>query len=160
MKTYFITGRKCTSVYHLRVEASNSQGLEHTNNVNNKLAAEQNHHLNNINNNTTKEKVKLTQSQPNGTKSLPVLGTFVTGKGRYPSTTSLSGSEDSKEGRVIMNKLHRFLRQRSAPATGSPPPVISITKNDDEGHNKNNVTLKVPLLSKSEGKQILKKIFQ
>jgi len=134
MKTYFITGRKCTSVYHLRVEASNSQGLEHTNNVNNKLAAEQNHHLNNINNNTTKEKVKLTQSQPNGTKSLPVLG-----------------SEDSKEGRVIMNKLHRFLRQRSAPATGSPPPVISITKNDDEGHNKNNVTLKVPLLSKSEG---------
>ena len=50
-----------------------------------------------------------------------------------------------------MNKLHRFLRQRSAPATGSPPPTISITKNDDDAQIKNSVTLKVPLLSKSEG---------
>jgi len=136
MKTYFITGRKCTSVYHLKVEANISQ--HNTGNdqpyLNNKQVPEQNNHLNSINNNSTKDKVKLCESQPNGTKSLPVLG-----------------SEDSKEGRVIMNKLHRFLRQRSAPATGSPPPVISITKNDEDTQFKNNVTLKVPLLSKSEG---------
>ena len=50
-----------------------------------------------------------------------------------------------------MNKLHRFLRQRSAPASGSPPPTISITKNDDDTQIKHSVTLKVPLLSKSEG---------
>jgi len=136
MKTYFITGRKCTSVYHLRVEANNSHpttGHEQPYH-NNKQTTEQNNHLNSINNNSTKEKVKLSESQPNGTKSLPVLG-----------------SEDSKEGRVIMNKLHRFLRQRSAPASGSPPPTISITKNDDDTQIKNSVTLKVPLLSKSEG---------
>lgn len=136
MKTYFITGRKCTSVYHLRVEANISQ--QNTGHdqpyLNNKQGTEQNNHLNSINNNSTKEKVKLSESQPNGTKSLPVLG-----------------SEDSKEGRVIMNKLHRFLRQRSAPATGSPPPTISITTNVDDAPIKNSVTLKVPLLSKSEG---------
>jgi hypothetical protein len=76
MKTYFITGRKCTSVYHLRVEANNSQqntGHEQPY-LNNKQGTEQNNHQNSINNNSTKEKVKLSESQPNGTKSLPVLG--------------------------------------------------------------------------------------
>ena len=76
MKTYFITGRKCTSVYHLKVEANISQ--HNTGNdqpyLNNKQVPEQNNHLNSINNNSTKDKVKLCESQPNGTKSLPVLG--------------------------------------------------------------------------------------
>jgi len=133
MKTYFITGRKCTSVYHLRVEANNSlpEHLIINNKQTTTTTTQQN---NNINNNSTKEKVRLIDSQPNGTKSLPVLG-----------------SDDSKDGRVIMNKLHRFLRQRSAPASGSPPPTISITKNEEENNVKNNTTLTVPLLSKSEG---------
>ena len=67
---------------------------------------------------------------------------------------NLAGSDDSKDGRVIMNKLHRFLRQRSAPASGSPPPTISITKNEEENNVKNSTTLTVPLLSKSEGRNI------
>ena len=150
MRTYFITGRKCTSVYHLRVEANNSLPEQLV--INNKQTTTTTQQNNNINNNSTKEKVRLIDSQPNGTKSLPVLGKEEEIDVEDVIKDYPTGSEDTKDGRVIMNKLHRFLRQRSAPASGSPPPTISITKNEEENKIKNSTTLTVPLLSKSEGK--------
>ena len=89
MKTYFTTGRKCTSVYNRRVQGDNS--LPEYLIVNNKQMAE-------------------------------------------PSTATQQNNISTKDSRVIMNKLHGFLSQRSALASASPPPTMSITVNGEESN--------------------------
>ena len=82
MKTYFINGRKNSSMMITKSESDNVEVCK-----NNTL----NHHLNN----------NIIDSAE--AKSLP----------------SLETEPDKSEGKVIINKLHRFLRQRSVPANSN-----------------------------------------
>ena len=82
MKTYFINGRKNSSMMITKSESDNVEVCK-----NNSL----NHHLNN----------NIIDSAE--AKSLP----------------SLETEPDKSEGKVIINKLHRFLRQRSVPANSN-----------------------------------------
>ena len=82
MKTYFINGRKNSSMMITKSESDNVEVCK-----NNTL----NHHLNN-------NIIDSTEA-----KSLP----------------SLETEPDKSEGKVIINKLHRFLRQRSVPANSN-----------------------------------------
>ena len=82
MKTYFINGRKNSSMMITKSESDNVEVSK-----NNSL----NHHLNN----------NIIDSAE--AKSLP----------------SLETEPDKSEGKVIINKLHRFLRQRSVPANSN-----------------------------------------
>ena len=63
MSTYFITGRKPTSAYHLRIEKQEHLGGGNQNN-------------NPISKPQYEENLKNRIAQPNGTKSLPVLGSL------------------------------------------------------------------------------------
>ena len=89
MKTYFINGRKNSSMMITKSESDNVEVCK-----NNTL----NHHLNN----------NIIDSAE--AKSLP----------------SLETEPDKSEGKVIINKLHRFLRQRSVPANSN------LTGTDDD----------------------------
>ena len=51
-----------------------------------------------------------------------------------PSTATQQNNISTNESRVIMNKLHGFLRQRSVLASGSPPPTMSIAVNGEESN--------------------------
>ena len=82
MKTYFINGRKNSSMMITKSESDNVEVCK-----NNTL----NHHLNNNIIDSTEAK-------------------------RLPS---LETEPDKSEGKVIINKLHRFLRQRSVPANSN-----------------------------------------
>ena len=61
----------------------------------------------------------------------------------------IAGAEEVSEGKVIINKLHRFLRQRSVPA--------STAGSQDEAVATNN-NLKVQIISNSEGSSPMKEM--
>ena len=93
MSTYFITGRKPTSAYHLRIEKQEHlRGGNQNNNPINKPQYEEN--------------LKNRIAQPNGTKSLPVLGSLEEKVRQYLlyhlvfvifGTTTFSGVQDQPE---------------------------------------------------------------
>lgn len=69
-----------------------------------------------------------------------------------PNSAIIAGAEEVSEGKVIINKLHRFLRQRSVPAstasTGGSQEEAVVTNNN----------LKVQIVSNSEGSSPMKEM--
>lgn len=104
MKTYFISGRKDSSILMTKSESATD---------NFKVTS-----LNNINNNIMEAEAK----------SLPSLET---------SLDTPRDGETKEEGKVI-NKLHRFLRQRSVPANSNLSGVEDDKEDDNVVDEKNN----------------------
>jgi len=136
MATYFITGRKTTSSFHIKVEGQQqAEGsvLPTFNTRNSNLS---------VNNNDSEAgKATKTSDQNCGTKSLPIL----------EEEEKVGKGEEG--GRVIMNKLHRFLRQRSAPGSVPPPdpPTLKSVSECEEGEKIPNGNLQIPIVSKTNG---------
>ena len=99
MKTYFITGRKDSSILMTKSESATGNLMVTS--------------LNNINNNIMESEAK----------SLPSLET---------SLDTPRDGETKEEGKVIINKLHRFLRQRSVPANSNLSGVEDDKEDDDK----------------------------
>jgi len=133
MATYFITGRKTTSSFHIKVEGHQGEvgpPATFTGSVNNNEAED-------VEGKGQKNK------EPNiGTKSLPVLEDDAKAKA-------------DEGGRIIMNRLHKFLRQRSAPSSVPPPdpPILKSVSECEEGEKDKhaNGNLQLPIVSKSNG---------
>lgn len=92
-----------------------------------------------------------TESKNNGTKSLPSLGYKNISNASSVTTKLSAGPDEASEGKVIINKLHRFLRQRSVPAPSAGP---------GDGWENTNNNMKVQILSNSEGSSPMKETAQ
>ena len=97
------------------------------------------------------------EQQPDKQKhrnSIPAFLRFVGPQARPDcgETGNIAGPEEMSEGKVIINKLHRFLRQRSVPAstasTGGSQEEAVVTNNN----------LKVQIVSNSEGSSPMKEM--
>ena len=89
--------------------------------------------------------------------SIPAFLRFVGPQARPDcgETGNIAGAEEMSEGKVIINKLHRFLRQRSVPAsTGSTG--SNGGSQEEAGATNNN--LKVQIVSNSEGSSPMKEM--